>query len=476
MHVAVKPPLATAVALVGAGAIALTPVYPSLPEVAVPTVSSAAVHLVAQPNPIALWSEVIAGAIHNAGGIGQEVLSDPVPVLRQILTNQLGNLNIVGSAGKGVIEGLAEYFAPDNPFGLRAGIQDAVEQIKAGQIAAGFATLTSTVIAGPLVVGVGLPLLMSGLLQVPVKIAQNVTDAVGALFDNANIVPLLTAAMGPIVAPINAFGASLQDFVEALGAGHLGDALTAVINVPARLVGAVLNGYTDASGGFAAGLLTVSNDPFSAGLLQAALVNLPRAMATALGAQSAAPATTRLVDKVASPVIHASTTVTLAVPSTETGPATTDGVPVPHDAPPTTHGAVETPVDRAPNEETAAKKPDETPVEQPAAVDKTDVAESPGTEAGDVDGTHTGGATDGTDSDGADGGSASETTDGASGGASSGTGASERTSSGTGASERTSSGTGASERTSSGTGASEGAASGTGASHESSRTDKSSGE
>jgi hypothetical protein len=132
MHVAVRSPLATGVALVGASAIALTPVYPSLPDTAMRTVSSAAVQLTAQPNPLALWTEVLGAAIQNVGGLGKDVLSDPVPVLRQILKNQFGYLGTAGEAGKGIVTGLADYFSPDNPFGLQAGIKDAMTQIKAG--------------------------------------------------------------------------------------------------------------------------------------------------------------------------------------------------------------------------------------------------------------------------------------------------------------------------------------------------------
>ncbi|KRE28303.1 hypothetical protein ASG82_06290 [Mycobacterium sp. Soil538] len=376
MHVAVRPPLATAVALVGAGAIALSPIQPSLPDVGVARVSEAAVHLVAQPNPLALWSQVIAGAIENAGGLGQEVLSDPVPVLRQLLKNQFGYLGTVGDAGKGIIEGLADYFSPDNPYGLQAGIRDAITQIKAGEIAAGFATLTSTIIAGPLVVGVGLPLLTSGLLQVPVKMAQNVAAAVSALFDNANIVPLLTAAIAPIIAPINAFGESVQDVVEAIGAGHLLDALTAVINVPARLVGAVLNGYTDVNGTFAPGLLTVSDDPFSAGLLQSVFVNLPRAIAAALGAETTtttatATATAKLAsaDAVATPVTDAAATVTLTVPASHNASETTEPEPAPASPSDTPETAVDEDTEQQPAEDSA-----EAPVDDDTSGDADDVA------------------------------------------------------------------------------------------------------
>ncbi|MBB2992414.1 hypothetical protein FHR72_003913 [Mycolicibacterium iranicum] len=360
MHVAVRPYLATGVALVGAGAIAVAPVHLPLPEVEIPTVSSAAVQLAAQPNPIALWTQVFGAAIDNIGGLGEEVLSDPLPVLRQILKNQFGYLQTVAAAGKGIIEGLADYVSPDNPFGLQAGIRDAFAQIEQGNIAAGVATLTSTLVLGPVISGIGLPLLQSGLLEVPGAIAQNLANAVAALFDNANAVPLLTAVVGPIVAPINAFGASVQEIVEALGAGDLIEALTAVINVPARIIGAVLNGYTDELGNTLPGLLTVSDNPFGAGLIQAVFVNIPRAIAAAIGAE---PATTRqagVLDEVSSPTIASAATVTVSL--TETGSATTEPTAAADTVSP---DPAEVPAAPAAEETPAEEAPADAPVEEP---------------------------------------------------------------------------------------------------------------
>lgn len=369
MHVAVRPYLATGVAMVGASAIALAPVHVQLPDVEIPTVSSAAVQLAAQPNPLALWTQVFADAIENMGGLGEEVLADPFPVVRQILRNQFGYLETIGNAGAGIVDGLVEYLSPDNPFGLQAGIADAIEQFKAGDIGAAFTTLASTVITGPIIVGAGLPLLMSGLLEVPVKMAQNFTDVVAALLNPTTAVPLLTSALGPILAPISAFGASLQDAVEAIGAGNLLDAITAVINIPAALTGAVLNGYTDELGNKFAGLLTVSADPFSAGLIQTLLVTIPRAIATALGAEpvEARTAVTAL-DEVSSPISEPAATVTVALTETDPAPAEVAAVESavvaePADAAPTEAvvdeeaSEEETPSDVAPGEQAA-----ETPV------------------------------------------------------------------------------------------------------------------
>jgi hypothetical protein len=394
MHVAVRPYLATGVALVGASAIAVAPIHVQLPGAEIPTISSAAVQLTAQPNPLALWTQVFADAIENMGGLGDEVLADPLPVVRQILRNSFGYLETIGNAGAGIVDGLVEYLSPDNPFGLQAGVADAIEQFQAGDIGAAFTTLASAVITGPIIVGAGLPLLMSGLLEVPVKIAQNVTDLVAALLNPTTAVPLLTSVLGPILAPISAFGASVQDAVEAIGAGDLLDSLTAVINIPAALAGAVLNGYTDELGNKFAGLLTVSEDPFSAGLIQSLLVTIPRAIATALGAAPAEARTaTSALDEVSSPISEAATTVTVAL--TETDPAPTEavdtgsaGVSEPADATaePAVDDAVseeEAPSDVAPGEEAAETPVDEEAAEEEAVTDGEPALEEP-TASGDT--------------------------------------------------------------------------------------------
>ena len=61
---------------------------------------------------------------------------------------------------------------------------------------------------------------------------------------------LLLGVLTPVEAIISAAGASGQAFVDALGAGDPIEALTAVINVPAVLTGALL---TDSNDGHSSG-------------------------------------------------------------------------------------------------------------------------------------------------------------------------------------------------------------------------------
>lgn len=367
MHAAVRPYLATGVALVGAASIAVMPIQPSNPMIAVPAVpaiSSQAFTLTAQTNPIALWAEVFSDAIANVGALGGDVLSDPAPVVRQLLKNQLGYLGTAVGAGKSMVDGAVQYLTPSNPYSLPAGIETAVGQLRSGQIAEAFITLSQTLISTPVGMIIGLPLAGSGLLDVPAKIAQNLTDALSAALSLSNALPLLSGAMGPAIGAIDALGESLQDAVQALGSGRLVEALTAVINIPAQLTSAVLNGYTDVQGTKVPGLLTFSADPFSGGLLQTLLVTIPRAIATALGAAPATPpAAADTGDAVSAPLAAAAKVVTLSFSATET---------------PTSAGDVE---ESAITAEPAPAGPDAAKVQAPVAIpDPEPAAEVPATD------------------------------------------------------------------------------------------------
>lgn len=324
MHAVLRPYLATGVAAVGAAAIAVAPIQPVNPMLAVPAVpaiSSQAVTLTAQANPIALWAEVFSDAIANVGVLGEDVLSDPAPALRQLLKNQLGYLGTAVGAGKSIVDGAVQYLTPSNPYSLPAGINTAVGQLRSGQIAEAFITLSQTLISTPVGMIIGLPLAASGLLDVPVKVAQHLTDALSAVLSLNVALPLLSAAMGPAVGAINSLGESVQDAVQALGGGRLVEAITAVVNIPAQLTAAILNGYTDVNNTTTAGLLTFSADPLGAGLLQTLLVTIPRAIATALGATPAQDPPAAGATAASAPLAPAARVVTLTVPVDETSSA-----------------------------------------------------------------------------------------------------------------------------------------------------------
>jgi hypothetical protein len=318
MYAAARTYLATGVAVVGASALAVCPLSPvntagadlTVPGITAPAaISTAAVDLTSLANPIQLWAQVLTQAVENAGALGRDWLSDPAPVLRQLLINQIGYLESVADAGRGVVTGLGQYFDPANSFGATAEIQRAIQQFSEGNIFGAVSTLTGALITGTIIVGVGLPLFESGVLDIPAKIAQNAADVIASAFSLTTALPLLTGVLGPIINPINALGSTAQDVVDALGAGDVIGALTAVVNVPAVLTGALLNGFEAADGTLLPGLLSM--DSFSGGLVQGLLLTIPRAIADALGANTSARAA---ADEVSTVSTDAPATVTLDVP------------------------------------------------------------------------------------------------------------------------------------------------------------------
>ncbi|GFM18282.1 MULTISPECIES: hypothetical protein [Mycobacteriaceae] len=281
MNRAAKSYLTSGVALAGASVIAISPMVaaplspPGTDTHTAFSVSTANVQLATTVNPLAAWAEVVSSAYGNVASLGEEVLSDPAPILRQFILNQLSNGEAVVSAATGAVGGFLEYLSPDNAFGLGAQLQTAAEQLSSGNIAGAIETATQALFLAP-VISVAFPVLSSGLLDIPGTMAQNFANVVKTVTDPNTVLPIALGALGTVLAPVNAFGDSLQETFDALGDGDVGAALNAVINIPAAVVGAVLNGYTNLAGSVFPGLF--SED----GLVHALVVTLPRAIAAAI--------------------------------------------------------------------------------------------------------------------------------------------------------------------------------------------------
>jgi hypothetical protein len=93
MNALIRPRLATGVALVGAAAIAMSPVVVS-PSDTVDrlTVAAPQIQLNAIDNPFPLWEAITQQALGSLQQLVNEYLADPVPVLRQIAANQTESL------------------------------------------------------------------------------------------------------------------------------------------------------------------------------------------------------------------------------------------------------------------------------------------------------------------------------------------------------------------------------------------------
>ena len=99
MDVAVRRHTKAGICAVTAAAIVAGPLLPSMPAVshlpALPAVSSAAVKLTADFNPLQPWLDVFNTASANTQKIGAAVGSAPAVLLQQILANQVNNVRAV---------------------------------------------------------------------------------------------------------------------------------------------------------------------------------------------------------------------------------------------------------------------------------------------------------------------------------------------------------------------------------------------
>lgn len=321
MQVAVRPRLAVGASLVAASALLISPISPSAPaNIQVPAISSAMVDLAASTNPIQQWGDVIGGVVNNVVGIGSAVVVDPAPILRALLTNQLGYAQTVVSSLGALGDSMGTLITEVVP----AELKKMVTALSQGNTV-GAANAVNNMIAS--LVFSAFPAMP--ILSIPVKMAETLVRALTAATDMFTV--LLSLAVGvvsPVQALVEAVGDQSQALINAIGAGDPLAALGAIINTPGVLAGAVLNGYTaayevDGYKQFFPGLLTWDPAaPQNNGIFASLLVTIPKLIANAIAGpasfafKTTAPAETP-ADGIASIPDLTTTTVSLET-STDT--------------------------------------------------------------------------------------------------------------------------------------------------------------
>jgi hypothetical protein len=310
MHVAVRPPLAAGVALVGASVIAASSMAPlpnaHLPEL-LPAIRTAEVNLAAAVDPFTIYSQVLQDALANVSSLVTN--AQPGQVLSAILGNQIGNLTSVGGAVATALTTLPQA------------VQTAVGQLAAGNLEGAANTLLGIPLA------VGLPAL-SGLLN-PLKSVENVINAFTS--DSLGTELILAGFIAPLISTPAAAVAAVQNVVSALGTANPAAILGAVLSAPATVADGLINGgygpnlapLTGVTGIIvtAGGLLSSAtlgvdssgNFTVGTGGPIAALEQVLKKIATALAPQTTAATTAAHVTSIPS---SAATTVTLKTAST----------------------------------------------------------------------------------------------------------------------------------------------------------------
>ncbi|ORA74880.1 hypothetical protein BST25_07055 [Mycobacterium heidelbergense] len=296
--------LAAGVALVGASLIAVNPVAPTIAadiqEHAVRLTSTIADDLgdltasaatvagsldfdglagaaaaASVPGPIGEWVNVFTQAVSNLQQLGGEITADPFPILAQVLHNQLGFANTLGSNLQAMGAGLQPLLTQQLPKNL----QTLFSSIAAGHISTGVGTFNTDLLLGLLPIATPL----ENILAIPGEMAQNLANVLTQQLPNVG----LTLMLLPLAASLGtsqAVADGLQSVVDAWGAGQPLQALVDVVNLPAIATGAFVNGYNSTVGIGFSGLLG------SSGVFDELLVNIPQSIATTL-ANGATPAT-----------------------------------------------------------------------------------------------------------------------------------------------------------------------------------------
>lgn len=289
MQLAIRSTFTAGVALASAAVIAVSPISPVAPRLAEATASaihtsSAAVELTGVTYPATSWMEVFGTTFNNISHIGGDIAAAPFPILQQVIANQVANGQLLFSSIDAAAMSYIRFFTSAADYQGAYWVREAAKNLMAGNIS-GAAANVSTILfrlfafANPLI----------NIMQIPIGMSRNLVNAFAVVPDI--LMPLGLSVLNPIEGAINASGDIGQSVLNAINAGDPIRALSAVINAPAVLAGAILNGYYNDIAGGTTGLFTTDPSSLNRGLIQTLLVTIPRMIATAIGWH--APATAR---------------------------------------------------------------------------------------------------------------------------------------------------------------------------------------
>ena len=256
-----KKLLMAGVALVGASAIAINPAAPAMPT----AVQDRAVELSAWIDPIGVWGDTISSTFNNVVTRGSDlgmvtlpalwqiatspvlydevasIVFNPVPGLTQFFTDLPGYAETIGSGLSGSAAGVTEHFNE-----LPAVLESAWNNLLNGQFTMAFRDVVSWSVFG--LGEAGWPLFPA--FEIPGDIARGFgAEKIGEVLD-AVFVGGGNAATGYAYSLLSPPITAMYQFTDILnvisGSLYEGDwetAISEVINAPAKVLNAFLNGY-----------------------------------------------------------------------------------------------------------------------------------------------------------------------------------------------------------------------------------------
>ncbi|BBY58248.1 hypothetical protein [Mycolicibacterium sarraceniae] len=320
MDVLLRSKVSAGIAIVGASAIVVSPISVTIPDMRAPAIhmSSLATALASTSQSLPTWAQVIETTFSNIAMLGTQVQGSPDPILQQIITNQLANVATISTALGGAFGGLVAGLTA-----LPKAFLTATQQLAAGQ----FSDAVQTLFQGGLGLVLAPVISLLPVFNIPGQIAKNVSNVLTAL--PGILLSVGLAAISPIGGAVYAFGDAGQLVVDSLQAGDAVAAIRALINIPAAMTGAFLNGYPATS---SSGILSpYAGSSFGSGLI-ASLLAARDTIAQALGAP-VPPSSAAVVARSAAPSAEVATrpkgtsTEGSAGAGNGTGSAATDSAP-----------------------------------------------------------------------------------------------------------------------------------------------------
>ena len=289
MNVAVRPYATAGLALLGASAIAISPLAPPMPDVQAMqrAVSSAGVQLSASVNPIENVIQIFETSVANLGAIGQQIADSPAPVLSQIIANQTAALKALQTAfntNAGTLKLIAD--------GAPAAFETARGQLADGDITGAVSTVNNNVI---------IPLALAAVQAVSdstrplVATVNNFAKAFATIPDA--VFQVILPMTFPLLSTINVVVQATQDVYDGVVASDPGAVISTLVNLPANLVGGFLNGSGQILGFINTPGLLTPYDPnfgFLASGPISSLIALRDVIAQAIGAAPPAAAAAKV--------------------------------------------------------------------------------------------------------------------------------------------------------------------------------------
>lgn len=321
--------LLASIAMVGAGAVAITPVAPTVSDI-----QQRAFELTANArvtdSPVAVYGNLLENGFGNLTALAGTLTANPFPILSQLAENQAGYLGQITDGFLGVPEAFENFWNGANGSVL---LDEARAALGRGEFAEAYDRLNrfnvySLTILSPIAEWLfsaePSPRLPEGRIGIPEQIAQNFTDVVATIFDQGGVVNGTTKSfLGPFIGANFEIALAAEAFVAAVQDGDAAGAVNVLVNTPGTVFNALLNGYVNPACGddcaasqYFPGLIN------GTGPIVDLFVRLPNAIAEALKPNTVtapSPQQARTADVSSTALVSASETVVVDVEETSLG-------------------------------------------------------------------------------------------------------------------------------------------------------------